>query len=238
MILSIKRALRLATIITSANLVQIITISLIYIYILVMSIYCGLFSALLLHLILLFQSSNVVSAAPLDLLAESEHILQRRSLGQCVEIFAATPTGNIPISIEKNGELRKGIKGHTFRILDVSDGHESGSKIVNIQSLQYDYYLAVTSTEEVTTISHDSLNDEGSGSVQYFSNFTIEQPRVFLQFDPSFYIMSALRDSSLKNCVISFSGETPACTVPDTSSHAAHATSLLYIVSKSCSQDS
>lgn len=168
----------------------------------------------LLNLLLLLQSSyNAASAAPLNLLPNAVHIMERRSLGQCAKILVLTNYGAVPVAIGKDEELMKNGQGDIFRILDVSSttgNPELKSKVVNIQSLKHGTYLAVTSAGEVTTVSHDVFNEEGSGSgLQYFSNFTMQA------FESGLHKFIALRDDSKGDCVVSFNEEPPSCKKDD-----------------------
>uniref|UniRef100_A0A1X7V8A7 Uncharacterized protein n=1 Tax=Amphimedon queenslandica TaxID=400682 RepID=A0A1X7V8A7_AMPQE len=200
-----------------------------------MSNYYKISSMVLLNLLLLLQSSyNAASAAPLNLLPNAVHMMERRSLGQCAKIHALTNHGAMPVAIGKDEELMKNGQGDIFRILDVNAGNpELTSKVVNIQSLKHDTYLAVTSAGEVTTVSHDVFNEEGSGSgLQYFSNFTL-QPIDGGHAVQGLYKMLALRDDTLGDCVVSFNEEPPSCKKDD-STHL----SFVLIDNVQCSQES
>ena len=194
-----------------------------------MSNYYKISSMVLLNLLLLLQSSyNAASAAPLNLLPNAVHMMERRSSGQCVEIHAITNYGAVPIAIGKDGELMKnGEGGDIFRILDVSAGNpELSSKVVNIQSLKHESYLTVTSTGEVTTVSHDVFNEEGSGSgLQYFTMQSFDDGHMV------YYKMVALRDDSTGDCVVSFNEEPPICKKDDE-------TQFVLISNVSCPQES
>lgn len=182
---------------------------------------CGLSLA-----VILFHLLVCASAAPI--IAE-HHIVEERSVGQCVRISALSQSGNVPIATKEDGQIRKlfGSK-EVFRILDVKSQLDD-SRELNIQSISTGLFLAVTKNGVVKGVSQVDLNaSEGSGNddsnSQYYTNFIMKPSS-----QKNIYRITVPRNN-LTECVISFNEPVPRCK-PLTSSAA---TDIFEVIRKRC----
>ena len=143
----------------------------------------------------LLQFTN---GAPASTLLATSHDLNERSAGDKIRVLVLMDTSILRLSVDESGNIKTSSPNDSDSEKFQKDAPSPG--VINIRSIKYGYYIAVSEDGAVSAVSNDEIS-EGSGE-QYNTDFTLAQSEI-----PGLSYLS----SNKYGCKVNFSEANATC---------------------------